>query len=202
MAGARYIHPGLTALHISPALQAALGIKTLDIDHLLQLLHSAHAQSMLAGLGGQWCAAMLACIFDILAGKHPQLHSMQAQDARHSAAMQSVCNQLTSLPLFPLTTGAWAAVGRDPDQPLFRAAADQPVGEDNADPAKGGEQTQHVSTCQSLEGALKTCHLTLQDMQMQVVAADFVQEDASGSLSKMLQAGPHCPNHALHGLTL
>lgn len=196
VAGAKYIHPDLTVLHKSSALQSALGIKTLDMDHLLQVLHSAHAQGMLPALGVQWCAQMLACIFDMLTAKEPQLRSLRIQDMCHSASVQSVCQQLRSLPVFPLSLGVWAALGNDPDQPLFQAkqsAASMAESTDTAMSTERNDQTQRPDTVHELETALDRCGLRIAEMQLRVLAADFcVPEEASGSLSKMLQVRSQC----------
>ena len=190
VAGAKYIHPDLTVLHKSSALQSALGINTLDMDHLLQVLHSAHVQGMLPALGVQWCAQMLACIFDMLAAKEPQLRSLRIQDMTHSAAVQSVCQQLRSLPVFHLSSGAWAALGNDPDQPLFQAkhsAACMAKITDSTMSTKPEDQ----DSSHELEAALDRCNLRVAEMQMRVLAGDYrVPDEVSGSLSKMLQASP------------
>ena len=191
VAGAKYVHPDLTVLHKSSALQSALGIRTLDVDHLLQVLNSAHAQSMLPALGMQWCAHMLACIFDMLTAKEPQLRSLRIQDMSHSTSVQSVCQQLRSLPVFPLSSGVWAALGNDPDQPLFQAkegAACMAESTNSRVCTTPDDQTQSSDTGHALESALNRCGLTVAEMQLRVLAADFyVPEEASGSLSKMLQ---------------
>ena len=185
--GAKYIHPDLTVLH-SSALQSALGIKTLDLDHLLQVLHSAHAQGMIPALGAQWCGQMLACIFNMLAAKEPQLQSLRLQDMTHSASVQSVCQQLRSLPVFFLSSGAWSHA----DQPLFQSNSSlggMGQSTNNAMSAQSDDRKQRRDSGHELEDVLDRCGLRVADMQLCVLAADFcVPGEASGSLSKMLQA--------------
>ena len=198
VAGAKYIHPDLTMLHNSSALQSALGLKTLDMDHLLQVLHSAHAQGMLPALGVQWCAHMLACIFDMVTAKEPQLRSLRIQDMTHSASVQSVCQQLRSLPVFFLSSGAWAALGHDPDQPLFQAKHSPSRAAESTDSAMFTRPDDQNSS-HELEAALDRCNLRVAEMQMRVLSEDYcVPDEASGSLSKMLQASVQpCLSHLL-----
>lgn len=195
--GAKYIHPDLTVLHKSSALQSALGIKNLDLDHLLQVLHSAHAQGMIPALGAQWCAQMLACIFDMLAAKEPQLRSLRLQDMTHSASLQSVCQQLKSLPLFLLSSGAWTHA----DQPLFQAnssLAGMGQSTNTATSAQSDDQAQRQDSGHELADALDRCGLRVLDMQLCVLAEDLcVPGEASGSLSKMLQARSLTPPQTL-----
>ncbi|KAL3151290.1 hypothetical protein ABBQ38_013128 [Trebouxia sp. C0009 RCD-2024] len=196
VAGAKYIHPDLTILHRSSALQSALGIKSLDVDHYLQVLHSAHAQGMLPGLGMQWCAQMLACIYEMLAAKEPQLRSLHTHGMAHTTGVQSVCQQLQSLPVFPLTSGAWTCLGDDPDHPLFQAGphmrsrAGAKMVTASTTHADRSERQETGSTTGPLEAALESCGLRVEDMQLRVLAADFVQpaEKDTDSLSQMLQA--------------
>ena len=204
IAGAKYVNPGLTALHSSAALRSALGIKTLDVEHLLHVLQSAHAQNKLPQLGLQWCAQMLACIFDMLAAKDSSLRSIRAQDYTPSAAVQSVLQQLAILPVFPLTSGSWAAAGSDPARPLFNAitAAPGSLGKPGFTAATGapgfvassqaaGSNKANLGV-QQLHDALKNCQLNIQDMQLQVVAEGFVlgAGSSAASLSKLMQVKP------------
>lgn len=202
VAGAKYVHQHLTVLLDSSALQSALGIKTLDVGRLLQVMHSAHAQGMLAALGMQWCAQMLACIFDMLAAQEPQLQSLCIQDMTQSSYVQSVCQQLRSLPIFPLGSGAWTAFGSDPDQPLFQAGSSlsRTAGFDATLSSESADQAQHKDAGQQLGAALDTCGLRVADMQLRMLAADFVLPDDNGasSLSKMLQVSFHTHRISVH----
>ena len=193
VAGAKYIRPDLTVLHRSSALQLALGIKTLDVDHFLQVLHSAHAQGLLPTLGMQWCAQMLACIYDMLAAKEPQLRSLHSHGLAPTPIVQSVCHQLQSLPVFPLTSGAWTCLGGDPDHPLFQTGPHIRSRAKAKVVTASDDQNQHQSsTTGQLESALEGCGLRVADMHLRVLAAEFVQlpdhEEDTGSLSQMLQA--------------
>ncbi len=196
--GTKYIDPGLTVLHSSSALRSALGIKTLDVEHLLYVLHSAHAQGMFVTLGVAWCAQMLACVFDMLAAKEPHLHSMRAQDLAHSTAGQAVYHQLAGLPMFLLTSGTWVAPGTDPDMSLFTAMAVSPTPASISSGTKSGEapespgQTQQAEEGLALQDALERCQLTIHDMPLRIIATDFLAAagEGAGSLSKMLQVGP------------
>lgn len=209
VAGAKYIHPDLTILHRSSALQSALGIKSLDVDHYLQVLHSAHAQGMLPGLGMQWCAQMLACIYEMLAAKEPQLRSLHTHGMAHTTGVQSVCQQLQSLPVFPLTSGAWTCLGDDPDHPLFQAGphmrsrAGAKMVTASTTHADRSERQETGSTTGPLEAALESCGLRVEDMQLRVLAADFVQpaEKDTDSLSQMLQASSQVLSHAMRHVT-
>lgn len=107
-----YVHPALTALHCTSALRLHLGIKLLDTDHLLGLLKTAAQQGMLPELGPHWCSRMLACIFDMLATKEPHIRSLRAQDIKLSPAAQSLIQDLTAVPMFPVTPGKWVAAGK------------------------------------------------------------------------------------------
>ena len=129
----------------------------------------------------------------MLIAKEPQLRSQRVQDMAHSAAVQSVCQQLRSLPVFPLSSGAWAALGNDPDQPLFQAYSDVASREESTDSAnsiKSVDQMQCQDGGHQLEASLDRCGLKVADMKLRVLAADFLlpDQEASHSLSKMLQA--------------
>ena len=184
--GAQYVNQGLTVLHSSAALRSALGIKTLDVEHLLHVLQRAHAQQKLPQLGMQWCAQMLACIFEMLAAKEPSMRSMRAQDYSPTSAVQTVLKQLASLPVFPLTSGSWIAVGTDPGKPLFNAIALPASTAKSSPEAQRGTPNEGI---QKLHTALKKCQLKVQDMQLHIVAEDFVSGAGStaASLSKLMQ---------------
>ena len=194
VAGAKYVHQGLSAMHHSSALQSALGIKTLDVAHMLQVLHSAHAQGMFPALGVQWCAQMLACIFDMLAVQEPQLLSAHSQTTSYSKAIQSACQQLKALPMFMLTSGVWAAIGANVQQPLFNvnqalvSQTDTIHRSDHAD-SSVHKLNRTAGQC-SLNDALRACHMDLGDMQLRVLATEYgtAGEESSSSLFKMLQA--------------
>ena len=162
---------------------------------------------------------MLACIFDMLAAKDSSLRSIRAQDYTPSAAVQSVLQQLAILPVFPLTSGSWAAAGSDPARPLFNAITAAPgslgkpgftaaTGAPGPDPkplfsgttgAPGfvassqaaGSNKANLGV-QQLHDALKNCQLNIQDMQLQVVAEGFVlgAGSSAASLSKLMQVKP------------
>ena len=55
---------------------------------------------------------MLACIFDMLATKEPHIRSLRAQDIKFSPAAQSLIQELTAVPMFPVTPGTWVAAGK------------------------------------------------------------------------------------------
>lgn len=202
VAGAKYVHQDLTVLLDSSALQSALGIKTLDVARLLQVMHSAHAQGMLAALGMHWCAQMLACIFDMLAAQEPQLQSLCIQDRTQSPYVQFVCQQLRSLPIFPLGSGAWTAFESDPDQPLFQAGprSSRAEGFDATLATESADQAQYKGAGQPLGAALDTCGLRVADMHLRMLAADFVLPDDNGasSLSQMLQASSQTHRISVH----
>lgn len=189
---ASYVDRRLTVLHQKADLAKALGVKQLDLTHLLTELEKMHHKELFPKLGQQWCAQMLACFFDVLAEQEPALRSMRLQTTGFSSRVQDVVNSLCAKPLFLLSSGEWSSVSMASGGTLLKpvVSIQQPpsMGEQKreAQPTAVRRQQQH-----SVESVLAHCGLEAETLQLGTVAAGFVE--AAGvehreSLLRMMQA--------------
>lgn len=191
-----YVDPRLTVLHKKTELARALGIKQLDCQHIMQVLEQVHRQELFPELGQQWCAQMLACIFDVLAKEQPSLNSMkqQATSLRSNGTVRAVMEQVRGWPMFLLTSGGWdsvtsaskAALGDPLFMPVPMPQSPAPMLSETT-AALVPDRVQQ----QSVGNTLCHCNLQLESMQLRMVDPEFLEaagEESRDSLLRMMQA--------------
>ena len=191
---ASYVDSRLAVLHDKVQLARALGIKQLDCQHLVRVLEQVHRQELFPVLGQQWCAQMLACIFDMLAKEQPSLNSMKphATSLRCNGTVRAVMEQVKGWPMFLLTSGGWGSVKAALGDPLFMPVLmPQPpasmLAASEATAASASDSVKH----QSVGNILHRCNLQADSMQLRMVNAGFLAaagERCRDSLLRMMQA--------------
>lgn len=175
--GVRFVNSSLTVFRSKPALVKQLDIKRLNFQHLVTVLQQVHQKDLFPELGEQWCAQMLACLYDTMA----QQKAYTAQDL----------SDIKLLPMFKFRSGTWQAVesaAGSPHLPLLIRTLQPAAGICTAQPA---ETAASASKPQSLTDLLRHCKLDIEDMPLRVVADDFVEAagaEHQQSLLKMMQA--------------
>lgn len=174
--------PRLTVLRTKPDLAEFLSIKQLDIKHLVFVLNQVHQKGLFPDLGKQWCAQVLACLYDMMAER--MAHNRQ------------YLPQIKAFAMFLLSSGTWEAVddsgaGGSLFKPMHSAPSSAPMhavsdAAQPSDSAYGAKQPQR-----SVLDLLHRCQLDPEVMHLRLVSEDFMKaagERHERSLLNMMQA--------------
>lgn len=182
LTGVYFVDSRLTVLRTKPDLAEFLSIKQLDVKHLVLVLNQVHQKGLFPDLGKEWCAQVLACLYD-----------MMAEQLAHN---RQYLPQIKAFAMILLSSGTWEAVddsvaGGGLFKPMHSAQPSAPMhGVSDAaqpsDSAYGAKQPQR-----SVLDLLHRCQLDTEAMHLRLVSADFMTaagEEHERSLLNMMQA--------------